>query len=99
MMPGMNAQQMKGIADSVDDKKVAHLEAMILSMTPQERSNPDLMNTSRKARIARGAGVDISEVNRLTKQHKEMQKQMKQFSGMMGNKNRNGLMGKFKKPF
>jgi len=99
LMPGMNAQQMKGITDSVDEKKMAHLEAMILSMTPQERSNPDLMNTSRKVRIARGAGVDISEVNRLTKQHKEMQKQMKQLSGMMGSKNRSGLMGKFKMPF
>lgn len=99
MMPGMNAQQMQGISDAVDEKKMAHLTAMILSMTPKERSNPELLNPSRKARIARGAGVDISEVNRLTKQHKDMQKQMKQLSGMMGGKSRGGLMGKLKKPF
>ena len=54
------------------EKKMARMEAMIYSMTPQERRDPDLLNPSRKHRIARGAGVDISEVNRMVKQFNEM---------------------------
>ena len=66
-------------------------------MTPQERSNPDVLNPSRKKRIAKGAGVDISEVNRLVKQFEQMRKMMKQLPGMMGGKG--GKRGKFRLPF
>ena len=61
-------------------------EAIILSMTPKERSNPGILNPSRKNRIARGAGVDITEVNRLVKQFEQSRKMMKQMPGMMGGK-------------
>ena len=56
----------------MDEKKMARIEAIILSMTPKERSNPDLLNPSRKKRIAAGAGVDISEVNKLVKQFEQI---------------------------
>ena len=65
---------------------------MIQSMTVEERQNPDLLNPSRKHRIAKGAGVDISEVNRMVKQFKEMKKLMKQFG-------KPGKRGKFRMPF
>ena len=68
MMPGMGGAQMKQLEDAVDEKKMARIEAMILSMTVKERQNPSILNPSRKRRIANGAGVDISEVNRLVKQ-------------------------------
>lgn len=96
MMPGMSAK-MPDIESAVDEKKMALIEAMILSMTPSERSNPDILNPSRKKRIARGAGVDISEVNRLVKQFEQTRKMMKQIPGMMGGKG--GKRGKFKLPF
>ena len=70
---------------------------MILSMTPKERANPDILNPSRKKRIAAGAGVDISEVNKLVKQFEQARKMMKQVPGMMGGKG--GKRGKFKLPF
>ena len=73
------------------------MTAIILSMTPQERANPDVLNPSRKRRIANGAGVDISEVNRLVKQFEQSKKMMKQFSGMMGGKK--GGRGRFRLPF
>ena len=81
----------------MDEKKMARVEAIILSMTPQERSNPDILNPSRKRRIAAGAGVDISEVNKLVKQFEQSRKMMKQYSGMLGSKA--GKRGKFKLPF
>ena len=97
MMPGMGGAQMKQIEDAMDEKKMAKIEAIILSMTPQERRNPDVINPSRKRRIAKGAGVDISEVNRLVKQFEQTRKMMKQMPGMMGGKR--GKRGKFKLPF
>ena len=96
MMPGMGSQ-MKDLEAAIDDKKMARIEAIILSMTPQERSNPNLLNPSRKRRIAGGAGVDISEVNRLVKQFEQSRKLMKQMPQMMGGKF--GKKGKFKLPF
>ncbi len=96
MMPGMGAQ-LKG-AQLPDEKALGRIEAIIYSMTPKERSNPSILNPSRKNRIARGAGVDIAEVNRLVKQFEQSRKMMKQFSGMMGGK-RGGRMGRFKFPF
>ncbi|MCC8017340.1 MAG: signal recognition particle protein [Lachnospiraceae bacterium] len=91
MMPGVNKSQMRQIEDAMDDKKMARIEGIIYSMTPQERNNPSLINPSRKRRIAQGAGVDISEVNRLVKQFDQARKMMKQMSGMK--KGRRGMGG------
>ncbi|MCD8364471.1 MAG: signal recognition particle protein [Clostridiales bacterium] len=91
MMPGVNNAQMKQIEDAMDDKKMARIEGIIYSMTPEERDNPSIMNPSRKRRIAQGAGVDISEVNRLVKQFDQARKMMKQMSGMK--KGRRGMGG------
>ena len=89
-IPGVNANQMSQLEGAVDDKKMIHIQAMILSMTQEERLNPKLMNPSRKFRIAKGAGVDISEVNRFIKQFEQSRKMMKQMGGKKG---------KFKFPF
>ena len=93
MMPGMGSK-MAEIESMVDEKQLARMEAIVLSMTPQERTNPKLLNPSRKHRIAKGAGVDIAVVNRFIKQFEQSQKMMKQMSGMMG-----GKRGKFRFPF
>ncbi|MBE5915438.1 MAG: signal recognition particle protein [Pseudobutyrivibrio ruminis] len=90
MMPGINASQMSQIEGAVDDKKLAHIEAIILSMTPAERENPKLLNPSRKHRIAAGAGLDIAEVNRFVKQFEQSKKMIKQMPNMMG-KGRRGM--------
>jgi len=95
MVPGMSSQ-LKGI--DIDDDMFKGIESMIFSMTPEERRNPDLINPSRKKRIAKGAGVDISEVNKLMKQFEQGRKMMKQMSGMMNGK-RGGFGGKLKLPF
>ena len=96
MMPGMGGMgKMKGLSEDQTaqaEKNMARMEAMIYSMTEEERSNPDIMNPSRKHRIAKGAGVDISEVNRMVKQFNEMKKMMKMFS-------KGGKKGKFRMPF
>ena len=100
MMPGMN--QLKGVDLDGNEKMMDRVEAIILSMTKEERANPDLLNPSRKKRIAKGAGVDIAEVNRIVKQFEQMKKMMKQLPGMMSGKRRGGLgglMGKMKLPF
>ena len=97
MLPGMGGGQLKQIEDAMDEKKMAQIEAMILSMTPKERANPDLLNPSRKKRIADGAGVDISEVNKLVKQFEQSRKMMKQMGGMMNSKS--AKRGKFRLPF
>lgn len=82
MMPG--GSQLGDIESMIDEKQLAQIEAIVYSMTPQERSNPKLLNPSRKHRIARGAGVDISVVNRFIKQFEQSQKMMKQMPGMLG---------------
>ena len=87
MMPGMGAK-MGDIESMIDEKQLARMEAIVLSMTPAERTNPKLLNPSRKHRIAKGAGVDIAVVNRFIKQFEQSQKMMKQMSGMMGKKGR-----------
>ena len=96
MLPGLGGMgKMKGLDDDQTaqaEKNLARMEAMIYSMTLEERRNPDLLNPSRKHRIAKGAGVDISEVNRMVKQFNEMKKMMK----MMG---KGGRRGKFRMPF
>ena len=73
MLPGMGSQ-LNGMA--VDEKQMNRPKSIILSMTKEERSNPKILNASRKRRIANGAGVDVSEVNRLIKQFEQMQKMM-----------------------
>ncbi|MDE6064743.1 MAG: signal recognition particle protein, partial [Lachnospiraceae bacterium] len=80
MMPGMGGK-LNDIESMVDDKQLAHMEAIVLSMTPAERRNPKLLNPQRKHRIAKGAGVDIAQVNRFIKQFEQSQKMMKQFGG------------------
>ncbi|MEE1078657.1 MAG: signal recognition particle protein [Agathobacter sp.] len=96
MMPGLGigGGKMPDIDTDEAEKKLARTEAIIYSMTPEERRNPKLMNPSRKNRIAKGAGVDIAEVNRLVKQFEQMKKMMKQMPGLMGGKR--GKRGMFK---
>ncbi len=90
MLPGMGK-----ISDDQlpDEKKLAKMEAIVLSMTPEERRNPKLMSPQRKFRIAKGSGNDIADVNRFIKQFEQMQKMMKQMPGLMGGKR--GGFGKF----
>ena len=98
MMPGLGGLgggKMPNIDSEEGEKKMAQMEAMIYSMTPAERQNPDLLNPSRKHRIAAGAGVSISEVNRMVKQFNESKKMMKKLPGLMGG----GKKGKFNFPF
>ena len=101
MMPGLGGLGGKNKLPDLDspenDKKMARMEAIIYSMTPEEIKNPDLLNPSRKHRIAKGAGVDISEVNRMVKQFNESRKMMKKLPGMMGGKG--GKKGRFRLPF
>ncbi|MFP3155400.1 signal recognition particle protein [Lachnospiraceae bacterium ZAX-1] len=97
MMPGMGGSQLAEIEGAMDEKKMAKIEGMIYSMTPQERSNPAILNPSRKRRIAKGSGVDISDVNRLVKQFEQSKKMMKQMPGLMGGKS--AKKGRFKLPF
>ena len=101
MMPGLGGLGGKNKLPDLDspenDKKMARMEAIIYSMTPEERKNPDLLNPSRKHRIAKGAGVDISEVNRMVKQFNESRKMMKKLPAMMGGKG--GKKGRFRLPF
>ena len=92
MMPGLGAGKMPDIDEAAAEKNMARTEAIIYSMTPQERQNPSLLNPSRKRRIAQGAGVDIAEVNRLVKQFEQAKKMMKQMPGMM----KKGKRGMFK---
>ena len=101
MLPGMGAKA-DALAE-VDDKQVARIEAIVLSMSAQERANPSILNPSRKNRIAKGAGVDIAEVDRIVKQFDQMKKMMKSMSGLTGGKKRGGglgglMGGKFKLP-
>jgi len=91
MMPGMgvSAADLEG---QIDEKQMARMEAIVLSMTPQERANPKILNPKRKHRIAKGAGVDIAVVNRFIKQFEQSQKVMKQLPGMMGGRGKRGRM-------
>jgi signal recognition particle subunit SRP54 len=81
MIPGVG-RQIKDL--DVDDDAFQHIEAIILSMTPQERRNPDVLNGSRRRRIAQGSGTKVSDVNQLLKQFREMKKMMKTMSRLMG---------------
>jgi len=92
MMPGLGGGKMPEIDEGAAEKNMARTEAIIFSMTVEERQNPSLLNPSRKRRIAQGAGVDIAEVNRLVKQFDQAKKMMKQMPGMM----KKGKKGMFK---
>ena len=96
MIPGIGGQ-VKDLENMVDEKDMARKEAMILSMTPRERSHPEILTPQRKARIAKGAGVDVAEVNPLVKQFEQAKKMMKQMPGLMNGKG--AKRGKFKLPF
>jgi signal recognition particle subunit SRP54 len=97
LIPG--AAKLNVPAAQLDPKRFKHVEAIILSMTPAERRNPDILNASRRARIAKGSGRPVAEVNRLLKQFKEMQTFMKQMKGMMGGGGLPGLGGLPGMPF
>lgn len=98
MMPGAN--KMKGLDNmNVDDKQLGHIEAIIKSMTKNEKDNPDIINASRRKRIARGSGRPVQEINRLLKQFGEMKKMMKQMTGGGKGKKGKNPFGNFKMPF
>ena len=86
MLPGASKMGLNNV--NIDPKKLSHIEAIILSMTPYERRNPDILKASRKERIAKGSGTTVTEVNQLLKQFEEMKKMMKMFKN-----------GNFKMPF
>ncbi|EAW7186546.1 signal recognition particle protein [Listeria monocytogenes] len=98
MIPGAN--KMKGLDNmNVDDKQLGHIEAIIKSMTKNEKDNPDIINASRRKRIARGSGRPVQEINRLLKQFAEMKKMMKQMTGGGKGKKGKNPFGNFKMPF
>ncbi len=96
MIPGMNSKMLSEV--KVDDKEFARLEAIIQSMTAKERRNPDVLNASRRRRIAAGSGTTVADVNKLIKQFEQMKKMMKQFGGMEKKMKRGGFNG-MKFPF
>jgi len=96
MLPGVGSQ-LKGLEDAVDEKAMEQVKAIILSMTPEERSNPNILTPMRKKRIANGAGVDLSEVNKLVKRFEQSRKMMKNMPALMGGKG--GKKGMFQLPF
>lgn len=95
MIPGVNKQALKGFDESGSEKAMKQMEAIIRSMTAKERANPDIIDNSRRKRIAQGSGTQLVEVNRLIKQFKDLRKMMKQFGNFGKGKNRR----KMKLPF
>jgi signal recognition particle subunit SRP54 len=91
MVPGVNAKMLKQA--NTDPKALKHVEAIVLSMTPKERQRPDIINGSRRLRIAKGSGRSVQEVNRLLAQFKQMQKMMKSMKGMGRGRGKGGGMG------
>jgi signal recognition particle subunit SRP54 len=92
LVPGMN--KMKGVKDlKVDERQMARVVAIVQSMTKEEKQKPEIINYSRRKRIAAGSGTSLQEVNRLIRQFEDMRKMMKQFSSMMGPKGPKGLKG------
>jgi signal recognition particle subunit SRP54 len=91
MIPGMNSKALKGL--NVDNRELARIEAIIKSMTKKERDNPDMIDSSRRKRIATGSGTNVQDVNKLLKQFKETKKMMKKFSDMSKPSKKKGKMG------
>ncbi|MGI9183080.1 MAG: signal recognition particle protein [Longimicrobiaceae bacterium] len=89
LLPGVNNKMLKNV--KVDPQRMKHIEAIILSMTPEERKRPEKLTGSRRARIARGSGRPVQEINRLLAQFKDMQKLMKQMKGIQGMMPRGGM--------
>jgi signal recognition particle subunit SRP54 len=89
LIPGVNSKMLKNV--KIDPQRFKHVEAIICSMTPRERKRPELLNGARRARIARGSGRPVMEVNRLMEQFKEMQKFMKQMKGLQGMMPKGGM--------
>jgi signal recognition particle subunit SRP54 len=90
LLPGVNNKMLRNV--KVDPQRMKHIEAIILSMTPDERRRPEMLNGSRRARISRGSGRPVQEINRLLAQFKDMQKLMKQMKGLQGMMPRGGGM-------
>lgn len=97
MMPGMNAKALKDT--KVDEKVLVRTEAIIRSMTPREREHPEIINASRKKRIAQGSGTSVEEVNKLLRQFDQMLKMMRQFTEMGKTKKGKKMLGRMKMPF
>ena len=97
LVPGMNRSALKDA--KIDEGAMARVEAIIHSMTPQERTYPSILNASRKKRVAQGSGTSVEEVNKLLKQFDQMLKMMKQFSGMGKGKQGTRMLGRMKMPF
>jgi signal recognition particle subunit SRP54 len=94
MLPGVNAKMLKQV--NSDPKRLKHAEAIVLSMTPEERKDPSILNGSRRARVAKGCGRPISDVNRLLDQFREMQKMMKKAAGAPGVRVPPGMFGRYR---
>ena len=97
MIPGMKPGALKDA--KIDEKVLVHQEAIIKSMTKKERTHPEMLNASRKIRIAKGSGTTVEEVNKLLKQHEQIKKMMKQFADMGKSKQGRRAMGKMRFPF
>ena len=97
MMPGMKAGALKDA--KLDEKMLVHQEAIIKSMTKKEREHPEILNASRKIRVARGSGTTVEEVNKLLKQYDQIKKMMKQFADMGKSRQGKKALGKMKFPF
>ena len=97
MLPGMKPGAMKDV--KIDEKVMAHTEAIIHSMTRREREKPEIINASRKKRIAQGSGTSVEEVNKVLRQFEQMLKMMKQFSDMGKSKKGLKMLGRMKMPF
>lgn len=96
MIPGFDAKALKGV--DLDEKQMGRTLAIIQSMTKQEKNNPNILNASRRQRIAKGSGMLVQDVNRLLKQFEDMKKMLKSFQGGKGNKMMKGLGG-MRRPF
>ena len=97
LLPGVNSKMLKDV--KMDPKRMKHIEAIVLSMTPQERKKPEILNGSRRARIAKGCGRPVSEINKLLEQFREMQKMMKKMGGGPGGAGGKGGGGMPRMPF
>ena len=97
LLPGVNSKMLKDV--KMDPKRMKHIEAIVLSMTPQERKKPEILNGSRRARIAKGCGRPVSEVNKLLEQFRDMQKMMKKMGGGPGGAGGKGGGGMPRMPF
>ena len=97
LLPGVNSKMLKDV--KMDPKRMKHIEAIVLSMTPQERKKPEILNGSRRSRIAKGCGRPVSEVNKLLEQFRDMQKMMKKLGGGPGGGGGKGGGGMPRMPF